>query len=106
LPNARQMGMVFEAPPIIDGHYRLADDLIGRYGFLYRLRALDVLQLVVALTQRTLAAKDGFVLADQVLFEIAKREKLPTGGYFSSRPLPVSPRTLSSRPQTVDYTVD
>jgi predicted nucleic acid-binding protein len=69
---------IFELLAITNAHYLLADELIGRYGFRYRLRTLDALQLAVVLSQSKYSAIDGFVLADQVLFEVASVEKLPT----------------------------
>jgi len=68
---------IFEVLPITNPHYVLAEELVGRYGFRYRLRTLDALQLAVVLSQSKYAAVDGFVLADQVLFEVASVEKLP-----------------------------
>jgi hypothetical protein len=52
--------------------------MIGRYGFGCRLRTLDALQLAVVQSRSNYAPIGGFVLADQVLFEVASAEKLPT----------------------------
>ena len=46
------------------------EGLIGRYGFRYRLRTLDALQLAVALDLRTQELLDVFVVADQTLGDI------------------------------------
>ena len=55
----------------------MADRLLGRYGFLHRLRTMDAIQLAVALDLRTQELLDVFVVADKVLLEIARREDLP-----------------------------
>ena len=68
----------FEVLPITDAHYALAEEFIGRHGFRYRLRTLDALQLAVAVDRSKYAAIDGFVLADQVLSEVASAENVPT----------------------------
>jgi predicted nucleic acid-binding protein len=69
---------IFEVLPMSNAHYALAEELIGRYGFGCRLRTLDALQLAVVQSQSNYAPIGGFVLADQVLFEVASAEKLPT----------------------------
>jgi hypothetical protein len=73
---------IFEVLPMSNAHYALAEDLIGRYGFGCRLRTLDALQLAVVQSQNNYAPIGGFVLADQVLFEVASAEKLPTVRLF------------------------
>ena len=67
----------FEVLPILDSHYQLAEELIGRHGFRFRLRTLDALQLAVALDWSGRTPIDGFVLADHALSEVAVAEKLP-----------------------------
>jgi hypothetical protein len=64
-------------PPVTDGHYQVAGELIERYGFRHRLRTLDALQLAVGSDKHHQAGVDGFVLADQALAEVASAEKLP-----------------------------
>jgi hypothetical protein len=64
----------FELLPITEAHYALAEEFIGRHGFRYRLRTLDALQLAVAVDRSKYKAIDGFVLADQVLSEVASAE--------------------------------
>lgn len=68
---------IFEAIPVLDLHYQLAEELLGRHGFRSRLRTLDALQLAVALDWSEHTPIDGFVLADQALSEVASAEKLP-----------------------------
>ncbi len=57
-------------------HFRLAERLIGKYGFSHRLRTLDALQLAVAKE----LAEDGllyyFVAADLILLNVGALEGL------------------------------
>lgn len=59
-------------------HLRMAEQLIGRYGFGQRLRTLDALQLAVAIDLFREGLADRFVVADQALVEIARLEGLET----------------------------
>ena len=61
---------------ITEDHFATAERLIGRYGFGYRLRTLDALQLAVALDLATQGLVDHFVAADQPLGEVASLEGL------------------------------
>lgn len=67
----------FEVLPLLDSHYQLAEQLIGRHGSRFRLRTLDALQLAVALDWNQHNPIDALVLADQALSEVAAVEKLP-----------------------------
>lgn len=58
-------------------HFSKAEWLIGRYGFVHRLRTLDALQLGVALDLRSQGRLDQFVAADKVLLTVAQLEGLP-----------------------------
>lgn len=60
----------FEVIPVLDPHYQLAEELLGRHGFRSRLRTLDALQLAVALEWSEHTPIDGLVLADQ-LYSVA-----------------------------------
>lgn len=57
-------------------HFELAARLVGRHSFSTRLRALDALQLAVAIELEKLALMDYFVVADKILFEAAILEGL------------------------------
>jgi hypothetical protein len=50
--------------------------LVERYAFASRLRALDALQLAVALELRNRKLVDHFVAADTILCEVAEHEGL------------------------------
>jgi hypothetical protein len=52
----------------------MAESLVERYAFDWCLRALDALQLAVALELRSQKTVDHFVAADQTLCEVAERE--------------------------------
>jgi predicted nucleic acid-binding protein len=54
--------------------FAMAELLVERYAFDSRLRALDALQLAVALELRKQELVDHFVAADAILCEVAKRE--------------------------------
>jgi predicted nucleic acid-binding protein len=56
---------------ITDAEFSAAERLIERYAFELRLRALDALQLAVALELRSRGLADYFVAADAVLHEVA-----------------------------------
>ena len=51
-----------------------AESLVERYAFVSRLRALDALQLAVALELRHQQLVDHFVAADAILCEVARLE--------------------------------
>ena len=57
-------------------HFATAERLIGRHGFYGRLRALDALQLAVALDLFEQHLLDRFVAADQSLVSAAAAEGL------------------------------
>jgi predicted nucleic acid-binding protein len=59
---------------IAESEFAAAETLIERYAFDFRLRALDALQLAVALELRTQGLADHFVAADAVLCEVAALE--------------------------------
>jgi predicted nucleic acid-binding protein len=59
---------------IADSEFAIAEELVGRYAFDLRLRALDALQLAVALELRSQRLVDHFVAADHVLCEVARLE--------------------------------
>jgi len=61
---------------VTDFNYREAEQLIERHGREYRLRALDSLQLAVALDLLDQRVVEQFVAADQVLCDVAAREGL------------------------------
>ena len=62
---------------ITESDFAMAEVLVGRYAFDLRLRALDALQLAVALELRNQKLVDHFVAADRILCEVARREGLP-----------------------------
>jgi uncharacterized protein len=57
-----------------ESEFTTAELLVERYAFDSRLRALDALQLAVALELRTHKLVDHFVAADTILCEVARRE--------------------------------
>jgi uncharacterized protein len=57
--------------------FGLAESLVERYAFEMQLRALDALQLAVALELQEAHLIDHFVTADIVLDEVARAEGLP-----------------------------
>jgi predicted nucleic acid-binding protein len=64
----------FEVFAIRDAEFGLAERLIEKYAFDLRLRALDALQLAVALSLKGRALVDYFVAADKILCEVAAME--------------------------------
>jgi predicted nucleic acid-binding protein len=56
--------------------FSLAESLLERYAFDLRLRALDAIQLSVALGLKSQGLVDQFVAADKVLCEVAALEAL------------------------------
>jgi len=57
-----------------ESEFAMADALVERYAFDFRLRALDALQLAVALELRNQQLVDHFVAADKILCEVATLE--------------------------------
>jgi uncharacterized protein len=57
-----------------EGEFAIAEALVERYAFDSRLRALDALQLAVALELRNQKLVEHFVAADAILCEVAKLE--------------------------------
>jgi uncharacterized protein len=64
----------FEVFSITDAEVSIAELLLSRHAFNLRLRALDALQLAVAMALRTRGLVDHFVSADRTLCEVAVRE--------------------------------
>ena len=60
--------------PWLNQSFAMADALVERYAFDFRLRALDALQLAVALELRNQQLVDHFVAADKILCEVATLE--------------------------------
>lgn len=69
-----QSGRVFRVLPLRDRHYRLAEELITRYGLSDGLRTLDALQLATAVELRRHARISHFVSADIDLLRVASAE--------------------------------
>lgn len=59
-----------------ESEFVIAELLVERYAFNLRLRALDALQLAVALELRTQKLVDHFVAADAILCNVAGLEGL------------------------------
>lgn len=59
---------------VAESEFAMAESLVERYAFDLRLRALDALQLAVALELRSQALVDHFVAADRILCEVAGLE--------------------------------
>ena len=59
---------------VAESEFAMAELLVERYGFDLRLRALDALQLAVALELRHQELVDHFVAADRILCEVAGLE--------------------------------
>ena len=59
---------------IAESEFAVAESLVERYAFDFRLRALDALQLAVALALRRQNLVEHFVAADIVLCEVAQLE--------------------------------
>jgi predicted nucleic acid-binding protein len=57
-----------------ESEFAVAESLIERYAFKFRLRALDALQLAIALELRKQKLVDHFVAADRILCEVAELE--------------------------------
>ncbi len=61
---------------VLNAHYQLASDLIGKHAMSRQLRALDAIQLSVALHLHRSFPLDHFVCSDQRLIDIARLEGL------------------------------
>jgi hypothetical protein len=59
---------------VVRKKFNASDLLVERYAFASRLRALDALQLAVALELRNQKLMDHFVAADTILCEVAELE--------------------------------
>lgn len=61
---------------VLNAHYQLAGDLIGKHAMSRQLRTLDAIQLAVALHFHRSFPLDHFVCADQRLCDVARLEGL------------------------------
>jgi predicted nucleic acid-binding protein len=61
---------------VLNAHYQLASDLIGKHAMSRQLRTLDAIQLAVALHFHRSFPLDHFVCADQRLCDVARLEGL------------------------------
>ena len=61
---------------VVNAHYQMAGDLIGKHAMSRPLRALDAIQLAVALHFHRSFPLDHFVCADQRLCDVATLEGL------------------------------
>ena len=59
---------------VAESEFAMAETLVERYAFNLRLRALDALQLAVAMELRNQGLVDHFVAADQILCNVAGME--------------------------------
>jgi uncharacterized protein len=59
---------------VAESEFAMAEVLLDRYAFDFRLRALDAIQLAVALELRNQKLVDHFVAADKILCEVATLE--------------------------------
>jgi predicted nucleic acid-binding protein len=59
---------------VAEAEFAAAELLVERYAFDFRLRALDALQLAVALELRKQVLADHFVAADKIICEVAALE--------------------------------
>ena len=64
----------FDVFAMRETEFAAAERLIERYAFDLRLRALDALQIAMALSLRNQALVDHFVAADKILCEVAALE--------------------------------
>jgi hypothetical protein len=65
-----------EVYKVTEGHFSMAERLVGRHSFSSRLRTLDAIQLAVALDLAEQRLADQFVVADRVLADMAAIESL------------------------------
>ena len=61
---------------VLNSHYQLAGDLIGKHAMSRQLRTLDAIQLAVALHFHRVFPLDDFVCADRRLCDVAELEGL------------------------------
>jgi predicted nucleic acid-binding protein len=61
---------------VLNAHYQIAGDLIGKHAMSRQFRALDAIQLAVALHFHRSFPLDHFVCADQRLCDVARLEGL------------------------------
>ena len=61
---------------VLNAHYQLASDLIGKHAMSRQVRTLDAIQLAVALHFHRSLPLDHFVCADQRLCGVARLEGL------------------------------
>ena len=61
---------------VTDRHFRVSGQLIARHSYSIRLRALDAIQVAVALDLADQRLSEYFVAADKVLAEVATLENL------------------------------
>jgi predicted nucleic acid-binding protein len=61
---------------VLNPHYQLAGDLIGKHAMSRQLRTLDAIQLAVALHLHHSFPLDHFVCSDQRLIDVARLEGL------------------------------
>lgn len=73
---------------MLNAHFQMAGHLIDRHGTSHRLRALDAIQLAVALHLNQTVNVDHFVCADQDLCSVALLEGLAV----------INPRDISQQP--------
>jgi hypothetical protein len=59
---------------LLNGHYQIASDLIGKHAMSRQLRSLDAIQLAVVLHFHQSLPIDHFVCADQRLCDVATLE--------------------------------
>jgi hypothetical protein len=64
----------FEVSAVLDSDFSVAGSLLEQYAFDFRLRALDALQLAVALKLKQFGKLNYFVSADKVLCDVAVLE--------------------------------
>jgi hypothetical protein len=64
----------FDVFPLREPDFAVAEQLLGRYAFDWRLRALDALQLAVAINLRAQNVVEYFVAADKIQCTVAVQE--------------------------------
>lgn len=67
---------MFRPLRVLNAHYQLAGDLIGKHAMSRQFRTLDAIQLAVALHFHQSFPLDHFVCADQRLCDVARLEGL------------------------------
>ena len=81
----------FEVFAMRETEFAGAERLIERYAFDLRLRALDALQIAVALSLKSHALVDYFVAADKILCQVAALEGFSVVNPGTVRPWSVTP---------------